>query len=181
MSLPILILIFFLGACVGSFGAVLLEEASPKRSFWTGRSHCIGCKKTLVWYELIPLVSYTIQKGKCRLCRSTIPRWIWYLEWYMAFLWMVSAMVLSYAGLSYFSIALHIVVLTGLSLLVIEDIQSRMISDTRSMPLMGIVFCLYIFLLFVPIPTLLPSPLMALIGALIGMFFYMIQMILPAL
>lgn len=99
----------------------------------------------------------------------------------MAFLWMISAMVLSYAGLSYVSIALHIVVLTGLSLLVIEDMRSRIISDTRSMPLMGILFCIYIFLIFVPVPILLPSPLMALIGALVGMFFYMAQMIFPAL
>jgi hypothetical protein len=98
----------------------------------------------------------------------------------MAFLWMVSAMVLSYAGLSYFSIALHIVILTGLSWLVIEDMRTRMVSDTRSIPLMGVLFCIYIFLLFVPVPTLLPSPLVAFAGTCVGMVFYMLQMILPA-
>ncbi len=45
------------------------------------------------------------------------------MEWYMAFLWMIAAMILSLAGFSAIAIALHIIVLTGLSLLVIEDIR----------------------------------------------------------
>ena len=170
--------IFFLGACVGSFCAVLIENASIQRSFWTGRSYCIGCKKLLKWYELIPLVSYQIQKGKCRMCRSTIPEWIWFMEWYMAFLWMIAAMVLSIAGFSPLPIALHLLLLTGLSLLAIEDIRSGIIPDTWSMPLMLVIFCI---VFFVPLPTMLPDPLMMVFGALMGMLFYMIQMILPAL
>lgn len=37
-----------------------------------GRSQCFSCNKTLVWYELIPVVSYLIQRGKCRSCRTRI-------------------------------------------------------------------------------------------------------------
>jgi Flp pilus assembly protein protease CpaA len=158
----------------------LIENDAPRRSFWTGRSYCIGCKKLLQWHELIPLVAYARQKWTCRECQADIPRWIWYMEWYMAFLWMVSAMILSWAGFNYFAIALHIVVLTGLSLLVIEDIRSRTIPDNRSMPLIALLCSIYIFLYFVPIPTLLPEASNAFLGAFIGMFFYMLQMIIPA-
>ncbi len=115
--------IFFLGACMGSFSAVLLEKSGFHRSFWTGRSHCMGCKKILQWYELIPLISYLLQSGRCRTCRAVIPRWIWLLEWYMAFLWMITAMILSLAGFGILSIVIHIVLLTWLSFLVIEDMR----------------------------------------------------------
>ncbi len=43
------------------------------------------------------------------------------------------------------------------------------------------IICIFIFLAYYPIVTLLPSFGVALVGALTGMLFYMIQMILPAL
>jgi prepilin signal peptidase PulO-like enzyme (type II secretory pathway) len=181
MSLFILIIIFFLGACVGSFSAVLLEKNGFQRSFWTGRSHCMSCKKVLAWYELIPLVSYALQRGTCRHCGAMIPRWIWYVEWYMAFLWMLSAMVFSLGGLSMAALIIHSVILTWLSLLVIEDLRWGTISDTRSIPLIIGIACLSLLTVSVPdLHTLLPSPLTMLIGALVGMLFYMIQMMIPA-
>jgi len=37
-----------------------------------GRSACRHCKRILAWYELIPLLSFVIQLGKCRACGSRI-------------------------------------------------------------------------------------------------------------
>ncbi len=37
-----------------------------------GRSHCPYCGKTLQWYELLPLVSFVIQGGKCRSCHHRL-------------------------------------------------------------------------------------------------------------
>lgn len=36
------------------------------------RSHCPHCKRTLTAFELIPVVSYVLQKGKCRACSARI-------------------------------------------------------------------------------------------------------------
>jgi leader peptidase (prepilin peptidase)/N-methyltransferase len=36
------------------------------------RSHCPHCKAQLRWYENIPLVSWAIQRGKCRHCGAPI-------------------------------------------------------------------------------------------------------------
>lgn len=182
MSLFLLIVIFFLGACAGSFSAVILEKQGVKRSFWTGRSQCLSCKKTLNWYELIPLVSYALQGGKCRGCDAKIPRWIWYTEWYMAFLWMIAAMLLSYAGFTPLSTIYHILILTGVSLVVIEDIRLQTISDTKTIPLIGIIVSIFIWSHYSDDKVLFSHyTSLIILGGFIGMMFYMIQMILPAL
>lgn len=36
------------------------------------RSHCMSCGHVLQWYELIPIVSYLVQKGKCRNCGTKL-------------------------------------------------------------------------------------------------------------
>jgi prepilin signal peptidase PulO-like enzyme (type II secretory pathway) len=37
-----------------------------------GRSHCPHCKRTLQWYELIPVLSWVLQGGRCRTCKTWI-------------------------------------------------------------------------------------------------------------
>ena len=37
-----------------------------------GRSRCPHCRKTLRWYELIPLLSFIFQFGKCRNCGARL-------------------------------------------------------------------------------------------------------------
>ncbi len=68
MDLPILILLFLLGLCVGSFCNVLIYRLPKEEEFVRTPSHCMTCGHELKWYELIPLLSWLIQKGKCRAC-----------------------------------------------------------------------------------------------------------------
>ncbi len=44
-----------------------------KRIFW-GRSKCPLCRKTLTPFQLIPLVSWLIQGGKCGFCKAPISK-----------------------------------------------------------------------------------------------------------
>lgn len=37
-----------------------------------GRSACPYCHKTLTWYELIPLISFTLQRGRCHACLNQL-------------------------------------------------------------------------------------------------------------
>src|SRR3712207_2930273 len=36
------------------------------------RSVCSGCGRVLKWYELVPVFSYLLLRGKCRSCRQRI-------------------------------------------------------------------------------------------------------------
>ncbi|HSX40633.1 MAG TPA: prepilin peptidase [Candidatus Saccharimonadales bacterium] len=64
------VVIFLLGLCVGSFLNVVIDRLPHERSIIKGRSHCEHCKKTLAWFDLIPLVSFLFLKGKCRHCHK---------------------------------------------------------------------------------------------------------------
>ena len=66
-----LIVSFLLGAIIGSFLNVLILRYNTGRSLG-GRSGCLSCGKKLRWSELIPIVSFLWQKGKCVGCRSRV-------------------------------------------------------------------------------------------------------------
>ena len=65
-------LLFVLGLAVGSFLNVLIDRIPQGQSPFKGRSYCDKCKKTLKWYDMIPVLSFLILKGKCRYCRTHI-------------------------------------------------------------------------------------------------------------
>ena len=72
-----IIFIFFFGAALGSFINVLAVRYDPEHFVFSpsiigGRSHCPHCKKTLRWFELVPLLSFIFQLGRCRGCARRI-------------------------------------------------------------------------------------------------------------
>lgn len=67
-----LIIIFLLGLSIGSFLNVLIDRLPNGESIWWDRSHCDSCRKTLSWYDLIPVVSFIILQRKCRSCHKKI-------------------------------------------------------------------------------------------------------------
>ena len=69
-----LLLLFSLliGACVGSFLNVVIYRYGTGLSIVSGRSQCPVCNTHLQWFELIPVVSFFIQKGSCRTCKAPI-------------------------------------------------------------------------------------------------------------
>lgn len=63
---------FLLGLLLGSFYNVAGLRVPKGESIVAPRSHCPSCKRTLTAFELIPVVSYVLQKGKCRACSARI-------------------------------------------------------------------------------------------------------------
>lgn len=61
-----------LGAVFGSFIATVAIRWPEGRSAGKGRSECDVCTKTLRAHELVPILSYFAQRGKCRACGARI-------------------------------------------------------------------------------------------------------------
>lgn len=72
MQIQIQICVFILGTIFASFIHVYVTRLLKGESIVSPRSHCTNCNHTLNWYELIPIVSYIIQRGRCRKCNAKI-------------------------------------------------------------------------------------------------------------
>lgn len=61
---------FLFGLAIGSFLNVAIRRGIRGESF-LGRSKCESCGRVLGARELIPIVSFFVQRGKCRGCKSS--------------------------------------------------------------------------------------------------------------
>lgn len=85
------ILAAVLGACVGSFLNVLIFRLPRGEEFVRTPSHCMSCGRRLRWYELIPIVSFCIQKGRCRGCGAKLSAQYPMVEALNALVWVLTA------------------------------------------------------------------------------------------
>jgi leader peptidase (prepilin peptidase) / N-methyltransferase len=60
------------GAVIGSFINVCIYRIPRQASLLFPRSHCPNCSTSLSWSELIPLIGYLRNQGRCRYCDKTI-------------------------------------------------------------------------------------------------------------
>lgn len=70
-------LLLLIGVVLGSFLNVVAMRYDPDKFLFSpsrigGRSHCVHCKRNLRWFELVPIVSYLIQWGRCRRCEARL-------------------------------------------------------------------------------------------------------------
>jgi len=65
-------LIFLVGLIIGSFLNVCIYRIPREESIVFPPSHCASCNHKLVWYDLFPVISYIILRGRCRYCNTKI-------------------------------------------------------------------------------------------------------------
>lgn len=72
LTIFLYIIIFLYGIIIGSFLNVCIYRIPKKENIATTRSHCMSCGYQLKWYDLVPIFSYLVLRGKCRKCGSKI-------------------------------------------------------------------------------------------------------------
>lgn len=68
----LIVIAFGFGVIIGSFLNVLIYRFHTGKSL-AGHSHCLSCGTRLRWFELFPLFSYAVLRGRCRTCGCLVP------------------------------------------------------------------------------------------------------------
>jgi prepilin signal peptidase PulO-like enzyme (type II secretory pathway) len=72
MSIALAAASFVPGLAIGSFLNVVAARVPEKRSVVSPASACMSCGHELSWVENIPVISWLVQRGKCRNCGARI-------------------------------------------------------------------------------------------------------------
>jgi leader peptidase (prepilin peptidase)/N-methyltransferase len=141
MQTYISIIIFVLGAVVGSFLNVCIYRMPRDESIVRPGSHCPGCNKPINWYDNIPILSYLILRARCRFCKVKI-------SWQYPVVELLTAavflMIYYYFGLTW-KLPVYLVFACGLIVSSFIDIWHRIIPDEISIGglILGLI-CSYI-------------------------------------
>lgn len=117
---------FIIGSVLGSFLNVCGMRIPAGKSIIKPNSHCPRCGHELKWYELIPIISFIMLKGKCKNCKEPISIIYPFAEFFTGVLFAVS--FYSYGWSLDLVIALAISSL--LVLVIVSDITYLIIPDS---------------------------------------------------
>lgn len=100
------ILTGLIGLAVGSFLNVVIYRLPCGMSLASPPSHCTSCDYTLKWYDNIPVLSYTVLRGKCRKCGSHISFRYTVVEIANTVLWILCAYMFAETSIVYAVLAM---------------------------------------------------------------------------
>ncbi len=142
-------LVFWFGACMGSFLNVCIYRIPREESIISPGSHCPHCNQAIRWFDNIPLVSFFALRARCRNCKGAIsPRYA-IVEALIAVLFVLVWAKISPAPIlamspipSFVIILIFWVAIFGLALGTFVDIEHMIIPDRVSLGgiVLGLVF-----------------------------------------
>lgn len=167
--------LFVFGIAIGSFVNVVAtrydgEHFLLANSVIGGRSHCEQCKQTLRWFELVPLLSFVIQGGRCRRCKAKLSFQYPLVELVSGLIFVFVPLALDIAGAGGTQVAsgapafaiFWVIVFEALLVMTLIDIRLGIIPDELSifLAILGIGLAIY------------SEPTSRLIGALVAGGFF---------
>ena len=156
-----LLFVTILGSLWGSFANVCIYRLPKNKGVVSGRSYCPKCKKNIIWYDNIPIISYLNLERKCRKCKKKISSQYVLVEIISALAFLTTYF---FFGISLTTIFLIILILSFIIIFFI-DLKHYIIPDILTLPMMVFGFLKS----FDPnLNPIFPNYINSLIGGIIG-------------
>ena len=134
MTLTLTLFVFILGTIIGSFLNVVILRLNTGRSLG-GRSFCMSCGCKLRWFDLIPILSWLILRGRCRSCSTKVSPQYPLVEFVTAILfvllfWSVTPFLVQYPYLAVMSFVWNAIIFSILIVVFVYDIYHKIIPNS---------------------------------------------------
>jgi leader peptidase (prepilin peptidase)/N-methyltransferase len=118
--------IFLFGLVCGSFLNSVIYRLEKDLPFPLFRSFCPKCGHLLAWYDLIPIFSFLILKGRCRYCQKKISIQYPLVELFTAFLFILPFFIKLY---NFVDLIFYWLVSSFLIIIFVFDLKHYLIPD----------------------------------------------------
>ena len=127
---------FILGIIIGSFLNVVIYRFHTRKVLG-GRSACMSCQNKLHFYELIPLISFFVLRGRCRVCKTKISKMYPIVEFITGLIFL--GLFLKFQDILFLNLPVFIftyvyyaIVLSLLIVIAFYDLRHKIIPDALS-------------------------------------------------
>lgn len=151
------ILSFILGTIMGSFYLVLATRLPKGEDIVKSRSRCDNCKYALKWYNLVPILSFIFQRGKCTKCGKKISSEHLFVEIFTGLLFLLTSIYFP-LGYNYF---VGLIVVSLMIIIFISDFKYMIILDSPL--IVSIILVVILKLIYFDFKTMLYSVISGLI------------------
>jgi leader peptidase (prepilin peptidase) / N-methyltransferase len=118
-------LLFIYGSVLGSFYNVVALRVPEGKSIVAPRSSCPKCGHQLIARELIPVLSYFIQRGKCRQCKVGISPVYPFFEFLSGVLFAVAPLIVGWN----WELVIALTLISMLIIITVSDLAYMIIPD----------------------------------------------------
>lgn len=125
MEFYLAVIVFVFGTLLGSFYNVVGYRLPKGLSIVRPGSFCPKCNHSLKWYELIPIFSFVIQKGKCRKCKCNISYFYPLMELLTGILFVISYLLFGFS----FEFLIAILISSFFVIVIVSDVNYLVIPD----------------------------------------------------
>lgn len=130
----LLLIVFAFGLAIGSFLNVCILRLPEEESISLPPSHCRSCEAPLAWYDMLPVASYVILRGRCRRCGARFSMRYAVVELLTGLLFVLVAM----QGLAPAQTALQLAIVAAMIVITFIDIDHFLILNVITYPAIAV-------------------------------------------
>ena len=132
-----LLLLMILCLIWGSFLNVVAYRWMQNKSIITPRSCCPYCKKSIAWYDNIPVLSWLLLRGTCRFCKQPI-------SWLYPFIELITAvsLIALYMSVPTIYFPAYALFFSALIITIRTDLEHMLIMQAMTLYLIPVAFAL---------------------------------------